>query len=61
MPRLKSGCAMLGHDQRDQERGEQRGDEQAVGARQQGNTPDEASMAAERYMADVKHIVVSPA
>jgi hypothetical protein len=48
---------MLGHDQRDQERG----DEQAVGARQQGNTPDEASMVAERYMADVKHIVVSPA
>ena len=26
-------------------------------ARQQGNTPDEASAAAGRYMADVKHVV----
>ena len=30
-------------------------------ARQGGSTPDEASDAAGRYMADVKHIVVSPA
>jgi catechol 2,3-dioxygenase-like lactoylglutathione lyase family enzyme len=30
-------------------------------AREQGSTPDEASAAAGRYMADVKHIVVSPA
>ena len=30
-------------------------------ARQQGSTPDEASTAADRYMADVKHIIVSPA
>jgi hypothetical protein len=30
-------------------------------ARQKGNTPDEASAAAGRYMAEVKHIVVSPA
>jgi hypothetical protein len=30
-------------------------------ARQAGSTPDEASTAADRYMADVKHIVVSPA
>jgi hypothetical protein len=30
-------------------------------ARRQGGTPDEASTAADRYMADVKHIVVSPA
>jgi hypothetical protein len=30
-------------------------------ARQRGNTPDEASAAAGRYMADVKHIVVAPA
>ena len=32
-----------------------------MNARQSGNTPDEASAAAGRYMADVKHIVVSPA
>jgi hypothetical protein len=30
-------------------------------ARQKGDTPDEASAAAGRYMAEVKHIVVSPA
>jgi hypothetical protein len=30
-------------------------------ARQSGSTPDEASDAARRFMADVKHIVVSPA
>ena len=30
-------------------------------ARQQGNTPHEASAAAGRYIAEVKHIVVSPA
>jgi catechol 2,3-dioxygenase-like lactoylglutathione lyase family enzyme len=30
-------------------------------AREQGSTPDEASAAADRYMADVKHVVVSPA
>jgi hypothetical protein len=30
-------------------------------ARRQGTTPDEASAAATRYMADVKHIVVTPA
>jgi hypothetical protein len=30
-------------------------------ARQQGNTPDEAAAAAARYMADVKHIVISAA
>jgi catechol 2,3-dioxygenase-like lactoylglutathione lyase family enzyme len=30
-------------------------------AREQGRTPDEASAAADRYMADVKHVVVSPA
>jgi hypothetical protein len=29
-------------------------------ARQAGSTPDEASAAAGRYMADVKHIVVPP-
>jgi hypothetical protein len=28
-------------------------------ARQHGNAPDEASAAADRYMADVKHVVVS--
>jgi hypothetical protein len=28
-------------------------------ARQNGSTPDEASAAARRYMAEVKHIVVS--
>ena len=28
-------------------------------ARRQGSTPDEASAAAGRYMADVKHVVVS--
>ena len=32
-----------------------------MNARQSGNPPDEASAAAGRYMADVKHIVVSPA
>jgi catechol 2,3-dioxygenase-like lactoylglutathione lyase family enzyme len=32
-----------------------------VDAREQGSNPDEASAAAGRYMADVKHIVVSPA
>jgi hypothetical protein len=30
-------------------------------ARESGTTPDEASAAADRYMADVKQIVVSPA
>jgi hypothetical protein len=30
-------------------------------ARENGSTPDEASDAAGRYMAEVKHIVVSPA
>jgi catechol 2,3-dioxygenase-like lactoylglutathione lyase family enzyme len=30
-------------------------------AREQGSTPDEASEAADRYMADVKHIVISAA
>ena len=30
-------------------------------AREQGSTPDEASDAADRYMADVKHVVVSVA
>jgi hypothetical protein len=30
-------------------------------ARQSGSTPEEASTAAERYMADVKHVVVPPA
>jgi hypothetical protein len=29
-------------------------------ARQQGSTPDAASAAAGQYMADVKHVVVSP-
>jgi hypothetical protein len=29
-------------------------------ARQTGSTPDEASAAARRYMADVKHVAVSP-
>jgi hypothetical protein len=30
-------------------------------ARERGNTPEDASEAAERYMADVKHVVVSSA
>ena len=30
-------------------------------ARQAGSTPDEASAAAGRYMADVKNVVVTPA
>jgi hypothetical protein len=30
-------------------------------ARQAGSTPDDASAAAGRYMAEVKHVVVSPA
>jgi catechol 2,3-dioxygenase-like lactoylglutathione lyase family enzyme len=30
-------------------------------AREQGSTPDEASDIADRYMADVKHVVISPA
>ena len=30
-------------------------------AREHGSTPDEASAAAGRYMAEVKHVVVSPA
>ena len=30
-------------------------------ARQTGSTPEEATEAAGRYMADVKHVVVSPA
>jgi hypothetical protein len=29
-------------------------------ARQAGSTPDQAYAAAERYMADVKHVVVPP-
>jgi catechol 2,3-dioxygenase-like lactoylglutathione lyase family enzyme len=32
-----------------------------LNAREQGSSPDEASAAADRYMADVKHVVVSPA
>ena len=32
-----------------------------INARQSANSPDEASAAADRYMADVKHVVVSPA
>lgn len=31
-----------------------------MNARERGSTPDEASAAATRYMAEVKHIVVSP-
>ena len=30
-------------------------------ARQSGSEPDDASAAANRYMADVKHVVASPA
>jgi hypothetical protein len=30
-------------------------------ARQRGNTPEQASAAADRYMADVKHVVVPSA
>ena len=30
-------------------------------ARQRGSTPEEASATAGRYMAEVKHVVVSPA
>jgi hypothetical protein len=30
-------------------------------ARRHGNTPDEASAAAGHYMAEVKHVVVTPA
>ena len=30
-------------------------------ARQSGSSPNEASAAADRYMAEVKHVVVSPA
>jgi hypothetical protein len=30
-------------------------------ARQNGGSPDDASAAADRYMAEVKHVVVSPA
>jgi hypothetical protein len=30
-------------------------------ARQAGSTPDEAAAAAGRYMAEVKHIVITPA
>ena len=29
-------------------------------ARQRGSTPEEASAAARRYMAEVRHVVVSP-
>ena len=32
-----------------------------MSARERGSTPEEASSAAARYMADVKHVVVSPA
>jgi hypothetical protein len=32
-----------------------------MGARQGGSTPDDASSAADRYMAEVKHVVVSTA
>jgi hypothetical protein len=32
-----------------------------IDAREHGSTPDEASAAAGRYMADVKHVVVPPA
>jgi hypothetical protein len=32
-----------------------------IAARRKGSTPDDASAAAGRYMADVKHIAVSPA
>jgi hypothetical protein len=31
-----------------------------IHARESGSTPDEAAAAAGRYMAEVKHIVVSP-
>ena len=31
-----------------------------MNARQSGSTPDEAAAAAGRYMAEVKHVVVSP-
>ena len=31
-----------------------------IDARQNGSAPDEASIAAGRYMADVKNIVISP-
>jgi hypothetical protein len=31
-----------------------------MNARQAGSTPEEASAAAGRYMADIKHIVVTP-
>jgi hypothetical protein len=32
-----------------------------MNARQSGNTPEDASTAAGRYMADIKQVVVSPA
>jgi hypothetical protein len=32
-----------------------------MNARQDGRTPDEASAAADRYMAEVKNVVVTPA
>jgi hypothetical protein len=32
-----------------------------MGARQAGSEPDQASAAANRYMAEVKHVVVPPA
>ena len=32
-----------------------------LNARQQGSVPDDASAAADRYMADVKHVIVPPA
>jgi len=32
-----------------------------IDARQGGSTPDEASTAATRYMAEVKHVVATPA
>jgi hypothetical protein len=32
-----------------------------LNARQDGSTPDEAASAADRYMAEVKHVVVSSA
>lgn len=31
-----------------------------IDARQSGSSPEEASVAAGRYMAEVKHVVVSP-
>ena len=32
-----------------------------LSSREQGSSPDEADAAADRYMAEVKHVVVAPA